>query len=94
MQTKAQPVLLICWILHISLYDERMVIMNNRTIAAISTPQGIGGLAVICISGDNAVSIADKIFRGKKPLKDVKSHTIHHGFIVDEYEQKVDEVLV
>lgn len=71
-----------------------MVIMNNRTIAAISTPQGIGGLAVIRVSGDCAVSVTDKIFRGKKPLKDVKTHTIHHGFIVDEHEQKVDEVLV
>lgn len=67
--------------------------MNKRTIAAISTPQGIGGLAVIRISGDDAVSITDKIFRGKKSLKDAKTHTIHHGFIVDENEQKVDEVL-
>lgn len=68
--------------------------MKNKTIAAISTPMGIGGLAVIRVSGDDAVSITDKIFRGRNLLSEAKSHTIHHGFIVDENQQKVDEVLV
>lgn len=68
--------------------------MNNKTIAAISTPQGIGGIAVIRISGDDAIAIADKIFKGKHPLSKAKTHTIHYGFIVDENGVKLDEVLV
>lgn len=38
----------------------------QKTIAAIATAQGIGGIAIIRLSGDNAVSITDKIFKGKK----------------------------
>ncbi|MBQ6529622.1 MAG: 50S ribosome-binding GTPase, partial [Clostridia bacterium] len=66
----------------------------ERTIAAISTPEGTGGIAVIRISGDDAVEIADKIFSGKSSLKDVPSHTVHYGFIVNSKGEKVDEVLV
>jgi|GEM_PF-7106291 len=40
--------------------------MSNRTIAAISTPPGAGGIAVIRISGDDAVFVADKVFRGRR----------------------------
>lgn len=66
--------------------------MDNRTIAAISTPQGTGGLSVIRISGDKAVEIADKIFRGKS-LKAVQTHTVHYGHIVDKKGEIIDEVL-
>ncbi|MBQ3463115.1 MAG: tRNA uridine-5-carboxymethylaminomethyl(34) synthesis GTPase MnmE, partial [Clostridia bacterium] len=66
----------------------------ERTIAAISTPEGTGGIAVIRISGDDAVEIADKIFSGKSSLKDVPSHTVHYGFIVNSKGERVDEVLV
>ena len=38
----------------------------ERTIAAISTPLGMGGIAVIRVSGDDAVKIADKVFYGKE----------------------------
>ncbi len=68
--------------------------MNIGTIAAISTPQGIGGIAVIRISGDEAISLTDKIFKGKTKLSDAETHTIHYGFIVDEHGGKIDEVLV
>lgn len=67
--------------------------MTKRTIAAISTPIGSGGISVIRISGDDAISIADKVFRGGIPLSEAKTHTLHYGFIVDENEQKIDEVL-
>lgn len=53
----------------------------NKTIAALATPPGIGGISVIRISGDNAILIADKIFYGNMPLNDCKSHTIHYGKI-------------
>jgi len=53
----------------------------DRTIVALATPPGIGGLAVIRISGDYAIEIADKVFKGKKPLNDCPTHTIHYGNI-------------
>ena len=66
------------------------------TIAAISTPYGTGGISIIRISGSEAVSIADKVFKatsGKK-LCDVSSHTINHGHIKDKDGSVIDEVLV
>lgn len=49
----------------------------ERTIAAISTPQGNGGIAVIRISGNDAVKVADKVFFGSKKL----AIAIHIPFI-------------
>ena len=66
----------------------------KKTIAAISTPPGTGGIAVIRISGDQALEIGDRIFRGRGKLSDAASHTIHYGFIVNEQNEKIDEVLV
>lgn len=66
----------------------------ENTIAAISTPIGNGGIAVIRISGSDAVSIADKVFCGKSKLADAPSHTVHYGFIKDTDGNTVDEVLV
>ena len=68
--------------------------MDNKTIAAISTPNGIGGIAVIRISGKDSVAICDKIFRGKEKLTSAKTHTVHYGHIVDENGDVIDEVLV
>ena len=65
----------------------------ERTIAAISTPIGTGGIAVIRISGADAISIADKVFCGKGKLCDAPSHTVHYGFIKDGNGNTVDEVL-
>lgn len=66
----------------------------KKTIAAISTPPGTGGIAVIRISGDQALEIGDRIFRGRGKLSDAASHTIHYGFIMNEQNEKIDEVLV
>jgi tRNA modification GTPase len=49
----------------------------DDTIAAISTPRGSGGIAVIRMSGRAAISIADKIYKGKISLKDAESHRAH-----------------
>ncbi|MDD6735139.1 MAG: tRNA uridine-5-carboxymethylaminomethyl(34) synthesis GTPase MnmE [Clostridiales bacterium] len=68
--------------------------MNERTIAAISTPVGVGGVSVIRVSGSDAVSCADRIFKGGSKLCDVPSHTVHYGHIVDRKGKAVDEVLV
>jgi len=52
-----------------------------KTITALATPPGVGGIAVIRISGDDAISIANSCFEGKLSLLDAKSHTIHYGTI-------------
>ncbi len=65
----------------------------EKTIAAISTALGTGGIAVIRISGSDAVKIADKVFSGKDKLLDVPSHTVHYGFIKNADGERVDEVL-
>lgn len=58
---------------------------SDDTIAAIATPVGEGGIGIIRLSGKDAVDIADRIFLpcGAKRLRDVSSHTITYGFIVD-----------
>lgn len=52
------------------------------TICAISTPHGIGGIAVIRVSGDEAISIANRLWKGKD-LEQTPSHTAHLGVLVD-----------
>lgn len=52
------------------------------TIVALATPPGVSGIAVIRISGDEAISIADHHFKGKIKLTEAKTHTIHYGKIV------------
>ncbi len=51
----------------------------NDTICAVATPPGVGGIAVVRLSGPEAFVIADRCFRGKKPLATVPTHTIHYG---------------
>lgn len=69
--------------------------MENDTIAAISTPVGEGGIAVIRVSGPEAIPIADSVYRGKQSLKEADSHTVHYGHIIHpETGERIDEVLV
>lgn len=69
--------------------------MLNDTIAAISTPLGEGGIAVIRVSGDEAVPLVERVFRSKTKLSDAVTHTVHYGFIVEPASaEKVEEVLV
>ena len=64
----------------------------NDTICAIATAQGIGAIAIVRVSGTEAIDIVNKIFKGKD-LSKVESHTINYGRIVDQ-EEVIDEVLV
>lgn len=65
------------------------------TIAAISTPAGEGAISIVRMSGPEAIQVADHLFRGKKPLSQVKTHTIHYGRIVDpEKEKTIETVMV
>ena len=72
------------------------MITEFDTIAAISTPPGEGGIGIIRISGEEALEIADKVYRaGSKHLADQPSHTIHYGKITDPKTQDpIDEVMV
>ena len=66
---------------------------RTDTIAAIATALGESGIGIIRISGEDAVSIADKIYSGKKRLIEADSHTINYGHIFFG-EEIIDEVLV
>ena len=64
----------------------------NDTIASIATSLGISAISIIRVSGNDAIKIVNKIFKGKD-LENVPSHTIHYGHIVYQ-EETIDEVLV
>ncbi|MBN8671474.1 MAG: tRNA uridine-5-carboxymethylaminomethyl(34) synthesis GTPase MnmE [Chitinophagales bacterium] len=64
----------------------------NETIVALATPPGVGAIGVIRLSGDKAIEITDKIFKGKK-LVNQPSHTLHFGKIM-QGEKALDEVVV
>ncbi|TNE54647.1 MAG: tRNA uridine-5-carboxymethylaminomethyl(34) synthesis GTPase MnmE, partial [Bacteroidetes bacterium] len=65
----------------------------NDTIVALATPPGTGAIAVIRLAGPQAISLADRIFRGRI-LASQATHTAHFGRIEDEQGNTVDEVLV
>ena len=70
--------------------------LTNDTIVAISTALGMGAIAVIRLSGKEAITICDKVFRSPKKSKKLanqKPNTIHFGQLVDG-EEIIDEVLV
>ena len=70
------------------------VLTQFDTIAAISTPIGEGGISIVRLSGEDAVAIANKLFKGADLTK-VPSHTIHYGHIVDpKTKDVVDETMV
>ena len=76
--------------------------MKTDTIAAIATAMSDSGIGIIRVSGDQAFTVVDKIYRNKKnerALTKYATHTIHYGFIVDiniteENETVIDEVMV
>jgi len=63
-----------------------------NTICAISTPYGTGGIAVIRVSGPEAVSIVDSLFVGRTSLSDAQPNTIHFGRI-QHNDETLDQVL-
>ncbi len=66
--------------------------IEGETIAAIATPPGEGGVAIIRISGKEALEVASKVFSG--PIKSYHSHTAHFGKILSPEGKVIDEVLV
>lgn len=71
-----------------------MVPTEFDTIAAISTPPGEGAISIVRLSGEDAVKIANKVFKGKN-LEKVPTHTINYGHIVNpKTNEELDEVMV
>jgi len=66
--------------------------MNQDTICALATANGMGAIGIIRISGEKSFEIVNKVFEGKN-LEKVASHTVHYGFVKDESET-IDEVMV
>lgn len=62
------------------------------TICAISTPYGTGGIAVVRVSGNEAVALCDTLFRGRKRLTDVPANSVCYGSLVRQ-DEVLDEVL-
>jgi tRNA modification GTPase len=71
----------------------KMIGRIGNTIAAIATPIGEGGISVIRVSGDSAITKVATRFKGKQSLLIAKSHTVHFGRIVDEKKNTIDNVL-
>lgn len=69
--------------------------MLDDTIVAISTPVGAGGIGIVRISGKDALSITDKVFRPKDKGKPsaYKTHTVHYGHVID-IGETIDEALL
>ena len=69
--------------------------LPQDTICAVSTAPGRGGIAVIRVSGPEAVTITDRIFRSPngKPLAEAKANTAHYGSITDEKGLALDDVV-
>ncbi|MDP4120396.1 MAG: tRNA uridine-5-carboxymethylaminomethyl(34) synthesis GTPase MnmE [Bacillota bacterium] len=68
--------------------------MKKQTIAAISTAQGQGGIGIIRISGDEAISVAEKVFRSVsgKPLSTLKGYQAAFGAVFDG-DERIDEAV-
>ena len=66
---------------------------TTTTIVAPATAAG-GAVMVIRLSGNRAIAIADKMFRGKHPLCEAKGYTLHYGNIVNGKEEIIDDVVV
>lgn len=68
---------------------------NEDTIAAISTPSGTGGIAVIRLSGKKSLAILKSIFQriNNKNINDIKTHLMYRGYIKDDKCSRIDDVL-
>ena len=65
---------------------------DNDTICAVSTPHGVGGIAVIRISGPKAIEVTSALWKGKN-LQNVPSHTAHLGIVKDHEGEFLDQAV-
>lgn len=66
---------------------------QDDTIAAIATPLGEGAIAVVRVSGKEAISVVSRVFRGKSSLQEAAGNTVHFGRLVDPSGSHIDNVL-
>src|SRR2546421_1802096 len=69
-------------------------LISDETIAAISSPAGEGAIALVRMSGPEAIQLANKIFRGQEAPSEFASHVQHLGEIVTEAGDLIDQVLM
>src|SRR6266702_502848 len=77
-----------------SLNTEKELIIAGDTIAAISTPAGEGAIALVRVSGADAVVVVDKVFRGKQKPSRFASHIQHFGEVFDRADRLIDQVML
>lgn len=65
---------------------------SGRTIVALATPSGEGGVAIVRVSGKHALKVANRLFSGD--VESYLSHTAHFGFVIDSDGERIDEVLL
>ena len=69
------------------------LLLQEDTICAVATPQGMGGIAVARVSGPDAINVIGKCWRGAR-LEDMKSHTVHLGRVVNTQGELLDQVVL
>jgi tRNA modification GTPase len=68
------------------------MIARTDTIAALATPPGVSALAVVRLSGGEAVDVAGRVFRGRRPLGELPPRTLAYGHATDADGAPIDEV--
>jgi tRNA modification GTPase len=79
----------------VTLHPRTKKMLYNDSIVALATPSGAGAIAIIRISGEDAITIGNSVFQSikGKDLTQQKSHTLHLGHVMD-HQKTLDEVLV
>lgn len=77
-----------------SLSADETPIIPRDTIAAISTPAGEGAIALVRVSGADAIAVGDKVFRGKGKPSGFASHAQHFGEILNGADRVIDQVML
>lgn len=78
------------------LNNPQLIHSDQQAIVALCTPRGSGAIALIRISGQNALTVTSSLARlsSLRPLSEAQTHTIHHGFVADSVtSEQIDEVL-
>ena len=68
--------------------------IGGESIAAIATPPGAGAIAIVRVSGPDAVLIGARVFRGNAGIENAAGYTVHYGHVVNRSGEELDEVLV
>lgn len=67
--------------------------IGSDTICAVSTPPGVGGIALVRVSGHKAIGICDSLWKGRRSLVDTAGHTAVYGTLLDSDGEELDRCL-